>query len=64
MTLSMTTQRRAVKGIGNGILLLMLLWTAIPFYQSGVSRQALPGWGRGTLLELAAASSGSYKSSA
>jgi multiple sugar transport system permease protein len=32
MTLSMTTQRRAVKGIVNGILLLMLLWTAIPFY--------------------------------
>ena len=32
MTLSMTTQRRAVKGIGNGVLLLMLLWTAIPFY--------------------------------
>ena len=32
MTLSMTTQRRAVKGIGNAILLVMLLWTAIPFY--------------------------------
>jgi ABC-type glycerol-3-phosphate transport system permease component len=32
MTLSMTTQRRAMKGIGNTLLLLMLLWTAIPFY--------------------------------
>ena len=32
MTLSMTTQRRAVQGIGNVLLLLMLLWTAIPFY--------------------------------
>jgi multiple sugar transport system permease protein len=32
MTLSMTTSRRLVKGIGNVILLLMLLWTAIPFY--------------------------------
>src|SRR5215468_6106405 len=32
LTLSMTTQRRAVKGIGNVLLVLMLLWTAIPFY--------------------------------
>ena len=32
MTLSMTTSRRLVKGVGNLILLLMLLWTAIPFY--------------------------------
>src|SRR5262244_879823 len=32
LTLSMTAQRRAVKGIGNVVLLLMLLWTAIPFY--------------------------------
>src|SRR5712691_10387791 len=32
MTLSMTTQRRAMKAIGNAILLVMLLWTAIPFY--------------------------------
>ena len=32
MTLSMTTQRRVVKGIGNAVLCVMLLWTAIPFY--------------------------------
>lgn len=32
MTLSMTTQRRAIKGIGNAALVVMLLWTAIPFY--------------------------------
>ena len=32
MTLSMTTSRRLVKGLGNLLLLLMLLWTAIPFY--------------------------------
>ena len=32
MTLTMTTQRRLVKGIGNAVLGLMLLWTAIPFY--------------------------------
>jgi multiple sugar transport system permease protein len=32
MTLSMTTSRRLVKGVGNVLLLLMLLWTAIPFY--------------------------------
>src|SRR5262245_65075476 len=31
-TLSLTTQRRAVKVIGNVLLVLMLLWTAIPFY--------------------------------
>jgi ABC-type glycerol-3-phosphate transport system permease component len=28
----MTTQRRMVKGFGNTVLALMLLWTAIPFY--------------------------------
>jgi multiple sugar transport system permease protein len=32
MAIRMTTQRRALKGLGNGALLLMLLWTAIPFY--------------------------------
>ena len=32
MTLGMTAQKRLVKGIGNGMLLLMFLWTAIPFY--------------------------------
>src|SRR2546429_8524672 len=32
MALRMTTQRRALQGLGNGALLLMLLWTAIPFY--------------------------------
>ena len=32
MALSMTTQRRALQGLGNGVLVLMLLWTAIPFY--------------------------------
>jgi ABC-type glycerol-3-phosphate transport system permease component len=32
MALTMTTSRRIVKGIGNLILLLMVLWTAIPFY--------------------------------
>jgi multiple sugar transport system permease protein len=32
MTLSMTASRRVVKGVGNVLLLLMLLWTAIPFY--------------------------------
>src|SRR5215207_8533937 len=32
MALSMTAQRRTVKGIGNVLLVLMLLWTAIPFY--------------------------------
>jgi len=28
----MTAQRRALQGLGNGVLVLMLLWTAIPFY--------------------------------
>jgi ABC-type glycerol-3-phosphate transport system permease component len=32
MALRMTTQRRALRGLGNGVLLLMVLWTAIPFY--------------------------------
>src|SRR5574341_16766 len=32
MTLTMTTSRRMVKGLGNVVLLLMVLWTAIPFY--------------------------------
>ena len=32
MTLSMTTSRRMVKGVGNITLLLMVLWTAVPFY--------------------------------
>ncbi len=32
MTRSVTTQRRALRGLGNGLLVLMLLWTAIPFY--------------------------------
>src|SRR2546428_11804996 len=32
MVRRMTTQRRALQGLGNGVLLLMLLWTAIPFY--------------------------------
>src|SRR5262245_49313671 len=32
MATRMTTQRRVLKGIGNGALVLMLLWTAIPFY--------------------------------
>jgi multiple sugar transport system permease protein len=32
MTLTVTTQRRVVKGIGNAVLGVMLLWTAIPFY--------------------------------
>src|SRR2546427_7794421 len=32
MVRSMTTQRRALQGLGNGVLVLMLLWTAIPFY--------------------------------
>jgi multiple sugar transport system permease protein len=32
MTLGMTAQKRLVKGIGNGMLLLMVLWTAVPFY--------------------------------
>jgi ABC-type glycerol-3-phosphate transport system permease component len=28
----MTTQRRMLRGLGNGALLIMLLWTIIPFY--------------------------------
>ena len=32
MALKRTAQRRALQGIGNGLLLLMVLWTAIPFY--------------------------------
>jgi ABC-type glycerol-3-phosphate transport system permease component len=28
----MSTQRRTLQGVGNGLLVLMLLWTAIPFY--------------------------------
>ena len=32
LTLSLTTSRRAMKIVGNVVLLLMLLWTAIPIY--------------------------------
>lgn len=32
MALKMNTQRRALKGLGNAALLVMLLWTMIPFY--------------------------------
>src|SRR2546426_12244739 len=32
MALRMTTQRRALQRLGNGVLVVMLLWTAIPFY--------------------------------
>jgi multiple sugar transport system permease protein len=32
MALRVTTQRRVLKGVGNGVLALMVLWTAIPFY--------------------------------
>jgi multiple sugar transport system permease protein len=32
MALRVSTQRRAFRGLGNGLLVLMLLWTAIPFY--------------------------------
>jgi ABC-type glycerol-3-phosphate transport system permease component len=32
MTLTMTNSRRMLKGVGNVVLLLMILWTAIPFY--------------------------------
>jgi multiple sugar transport system permease protein len=32
MAMRVTTQRRVLKGVGNGVLVLMLLWTAIPFY--------------------------------
>src|ERR671936_1835329 len=32
MAIRMSTQRRTLQGVGNGMLLLMVLWTAIPFY--------------------------------
>jgi multiple sugar transport system permease protein len=32
VALRMTAQRRTLRGLGNGLLVLMLLWTAIPFY--------------------------------
>jgi len=32
MALRATTQRRVLQGLGNGVLALMVLWTAIPFY--------------------------------
>jgi ABC-type glycerol-3-phosphate transport system permease component len=32
MALRASTQRRTLRGLGNGVLLLMFLWTAIPFY--------------------------------
>jgi len=32
LTLSITTSRHALKIVGNVVLLLMLLWTAIPIY--------------------------------
>jgi multiple sugar transport system permease protein len=32
MALRMTAQRRMLQRLGNGVLVLMLLWTAIPFY--------------------------------
>jgi len=32
MALRRSTQRRALQGLGNGVLVLMILWTAIPFY--------------------------------
>src|SRR5262245_14056412 len=32
MALKINTQRRVLKGVGNSVLLLMVLWTAIPFY--------------------------------
>ena len=32
MAMRMSAQRRALRGLGNGVLVLMLLWTAIPFY--------------------------------
>src|SRR4029453_12980711 len=32
MALKRTAQRRTLQGIGNGVLLMMVLWTAIPFY--------------------------------
>ena len=32
MAMRTSTQRRVLQGVGNGALLLMFLWTAIPFY--------------------------------
>lgn len=32
MALRTSTQRRTLRGLGNGVLVLMFLWTAIPFY--------------------------------
>src|ERR1700675_29993 len=32
MALRTTAQRRALQGLGNGALVLMILWTAIPLY--------------------------------
>ena len=32
MAVRTSTQRRTLRGLGNGVLLLMFLWTAIPFY--------------------------------
>jgi multiple sugar transport system permease protein len=32
MARRMSTQRRTLRGLGNGLLVLMLLWTVIPFY--------------------------------
>jgi len=32
MAIRTSTQRRALRGLGNGALVLMVLWTAIPFY--------------------------------
>jgi ABC-type glycerol-3-phosphate transport system permease component len=32
MAMRTSTQRRVFQGVGNGVLVLMLLWTAIPFY--------------------------------
>src|SRR5438105_10184247 len=32
MALRMTAQRRVFQGLGNSVLVLMFLWTAIPFY--------------------------------
>src|SRR5437899_7022562 len=32
MAIRTSTQRRALQGVGNGVLVVMLLWTAIPFY--------------------------------
>jgi len=32
MAMRVNTQRRVFQGVGNGALLLMVLWTAIPFY--------------------------------